>query len=230
LLIGRSGFAGSSLGALTGGLDCAGVRLTTSLAIADAGALSVLQLDGSTHRIDAQRDTAGAVAVGFSAGPAVVVGGALKAVHSALVETFSATTVALDVGVQWQARDWLRLGLAQLNAGRGFRFGESRVALPTSWRAGLAIGQPGDLIGLADLDYRLADGQVTSMAGVEWDPLPRLALRAGETVADTSPRLVPTVGFGLRVGSWFLDYAIEFVSSDFVPPQQLSLRWTPAGG
>jgi len=224
-LTGDTGFAGAMSGSAMGSMNFAGVVATAGAAVFDAGDLSIAQLDGSTKKISAQRDLLGFLGFSGRVGEAWTVGGAIRVVHSSLFDTFKATTLTLDLGAQYMVTDWLRLGAAQLNAGRGLKFNETRTALPTTWRIGAAVGDPASLQGLADLAYRLGDGDLTGMAGVEWPCVSRLTLRAGMQAESGVPGVAAAAGFAILVDVIAIEYSARFITTDYLPPQQVGLRW-----
>lgn len=149
-------------------------------------------------------------------GPAWSIGGALKLRRQDLagfsdsgwgcdLGLLARPLLAAGVGAAW-ARD-LKVGLSLRNAVEpAIRLDEETVADPFAWRLGLALARPvgwaGRLLVASDVE-KSRDRGARFHAGVELQPLPELALRAG-----VNDGLV-TAGTGLRWDGVGADYAFE---------------------
>jgi hypothetical protein len=204
----------------------------TSLLVASGGNVEVNQTnpDGSfagTSNIKASADTIFTVGYGERVGSTPIdvknggsyginhfVGLSGKIIHSTLVQAYTDTTIATDIGyLVNNPETGLTLGLSALNLGGSLRYRQDDDPLPTTLRAGAAL--QGNLqneqsfTASADADYdlhaRLWHGEI----GGEYLVLRSFAFRMGYQFLRDTVGL--TAGIGLR---WrarvFIDYAFAY--------------------
>jgi hypothetical protein len=150
-------------------------------------------------------DLSGAVGYARRLGGSIAVGGGLKFVSSTLGED-SAASYALDAGVLYEPFDGASVGAAVRNVGPGMDFGGGADPLPVTLAAGASYAWRGALVAV-DLEKQ-NDLALAARAGVEYRPLPYLALRGGTVLGQESALSAVTAGVGLSWNDrWSLDYA-----------------------
>lgn len=190
--------------------------------------------DGSERILVLQQDLA--VEAGYSGNPfpGFSCGASAKFLNSRLFEEVSSRAFALDMGFQYQARDYLKTGLAVRNAGTGLRYDSDTIPLPLEVRAGLAAGWvlvkrntlPSDsLLCVFDAVYSAQTHLPAWRAGLEYRLLGALALRAGASVGHSDSLSRYSAGLGLQYGSLRLDYSLLFTAG-FSNPNSLSVTIT----
>lgn len=133
-----------------------------------------------------------------------------KFIHTTLVESYAANTLAADAGYLVESPDAkTSFGLALLNFGPGIRFVEQTDPLPAVMRTGLAyhdsFGREHEFIAAANGEYLLHEKQYLIAVGGEYFWLGRYGARLGYRFS--RDRLGLTAGFGLKWNSFQLDYA-----------------------
>ncbi|OGS20247.1 MAG: hypothetical protein A2252_00710 [Elusimicrobia bacterium RIFOXYA2_FULL_39_19] len=145
----------------------------------------------------------------------ILVGLSAKSLSSKLVETYPASTMALDAGILYQsnAERSFSFGVAVQNAGAGLKYDQVADPLPMKVKAGFAIG----LMDTYKYTFRVLGEAVSSSrtkqttigAGVEYGFAKLLYLRAGYRAGDVRKM---TFGFGVNVrNAYVLNYGTEML-------------------
>ena len=153
---------------------------------------------------------------GWSAGAAV------KLIDAALGET-SARAYGADFGALYRASPRVTLAAAAANLGTKLKFLQDGQRLPENYRLGAAFAAaPGWLLSAEALYDRSEDA--AGRVGVEWKPLPALAVRAGyrSETAGIPGLSGLTAGVGLELLGQKFDYA-WVPMGDLGPTQYFSL-------
>ena len=141
-------------------------------------------------------------------GDVLGLGGTFKLLRSTLVEDFSATAVAVDLGLTYRpAGCGLLLGAAAGNLGGGLKYRDTAAALP--WALGIGAVYEGTALGspvsaAADLT-RPREGSLRTRIGFELKPGGLLAVRVGYKFGYDSDTF--TAGLGVRVRRLVVNYA-----------------------
>ncbi len=141
-------------------------------------------------------------------GEAVGLGGTIKLLRSTLVEDFTATSVAADVGLTYDVgMSGLVLGAAVTNVGSDLKYRDAAVPLP--WALGIgamyggtALGSP--VVAAVDL-LRPREGDLRTRVGFELRPGDLVAVRMGYKFGYDSDTF--TVGLGIEVKKLRVNYA-----------------------
>jgi hypothetical protein len=105
----------------------------------DAGNLAVVNLDGTTQNVTAERDYVGSLGWALPLGGGLSVGAIAKGYKFTLADSASASGLAADVGARWQTPvRGLSLGAALRNLGPDVKFEQSGDPLPRAARGGAA--------------------------------------------------------------------------------------------
>jgi hypothetical protein len=142
------------------------------------------------------------------------------------VYTYDASTLALDLGAVWQPRPGLDVGAALNSLGPALDWGSgARVPLPRSLRAG-AAWQVHPSVRVSAEGWIARDRDTRVASGVEWQPVPALALRSGYLFGADSQRL--SFGVGLAWRGFGFDYALVPLANDLGTTHRVALRVIPA--
>jgi len=162
----------------------------------------------SERTLNAESDYMGSVAYAEDIGQGICLGAALKGIHSTLVEDYTASAVALDLGILYRTPvQGLSLGLSLLNNGTEMKFIDEGDALPqrTIVGAGYSLYPMRSVkvkLGADHIKEREMDG--TTSIGVELGLMNMVMLRGGYyTDSDLGSA---TMGIGVKLGSIQLDY------------------------
>lgn len=105
----------------------------------DAGNLAVVNLDGTTQNVTAERDYVASLGWALPLGSGLSVGAIGKGYKLTLAQSASASGFAADFGARWKTPlRGLSLGAALLNAGPDVKFEQSGDPLPRTARGGAA--------------------------------------------------------------------------------------------
>jgi hypothetical protein len=141
-------------------------------------------------------------------GDALGLGGTLKVLRSTLVEEFSATSVAADIGLTYRVGEsGFILGASLVNAGSGLEYRDSAVPLP--WAFGLGglyhgVFLKAPAVAAGDI-LKTREGSLKGRLGFEVRPGGLLAVRVGYKLGYDSDSF--TVGLGVRVNELDFNYA-----------------------
>jgi len=171
-------------------------------------------------------DFSGAVGYARRVKPNLGIGAGVKYLSSRLGDD-SAASYALDVGMVYRLSDSTTLGAAVRNLGPGLTYISESDPLPATLAAG-ASHHWKDFLFAVDLEKQ-NDLAPAARVGVEYTPLPYLALRGGFAAGEDSALSPVTGGIGLRWNSrWALDYAYR--PSDLGGTQSVALSASFGGG
>lgn len=110
-----------------------------ALSYYDAGNLAVVNLDGTTENVTAERDYVGSLGWALPLGGGLSVGAVGKGYKFTLAQSASASGFAADVGARWRTPvKGLSLGAALQNLGPDVKFEQSGDPLPRTARGGAA--------------------------------------------------------------------------------------------
>jgi hypothetical protein len=200
----------------------------------DAGRFDLTTLAGDTIHVNAQRDFLGVLTGAYELhilGRDILIGANLKCVHSTLLESVSAFSVALDLGTMYELRelmDWLYVGLAIRNLGTPMVFVEVADPMPVKIQMGLSYqllrSTQHSLLLAADMHMDLED-HVRGNFGVEYWFDKTVAVRTGYKVGYDLDNL--TAGVGFRYMNFQLDYSFSLMKA-FDSMHKFSLTYTIA--
>lgn len=191
----------------------------------NSGAMDRTQISPSNEYVDTG-ETFGAYSMLLSGSFAHVindgidVGGSLKVILDNIDDS-SASAVALDLGLlHHTANEKVKVGLSIRNLGMQLSYftdAKHKEGMPTVYAAGISMQANDKLLGSFDLEKATAEN-VRARLGVEYQPFPALALRAGLRSDvkdyDTGGKMGALGGFSLGVGYSIarihLDYAALF--------------------
>ncbi len=135
-----------------------------------------------------------------------------KYLSSKLIDQYSATTFAADLGLQASMSPRLGIGIAAQNLGSKVTYLSEGDKLPTIYRAGLSYlmlpGRYATML-LLDAPYHANEGELRPAAGVEVKVGP-MAIRGGYKRTDGLQNEF-TVGAGFLMGSSAIDYSFGMV-------------------
>jgi len=137
-----------------------------------------------------------------------------------------ATTMAADFGLQFRYSPRLRLGAVLANVGPDLDWGtDPTVPLPRSLRAGGSFDLSDEITVAGDV-WTLRDRDLRVTAGLEWHPVPVLAVRSGYLVGNDSQSF--SAGLGLNYRGIGLDYAVVPLANDLGTTHRVALRVIPS--
>lgn len=206
----KEGLLEDAQGRFMGGVPGSrGTALGLQVGYYDAGEIETVDAGGGAGTISAQTD----LVFGFSIArrmSRMALGATAKVLRSTIVEQFTATAYALDVGVHVPLTSRLRIGAAALNYGTAVRYASEGEPLPRMVRAGasyLLVAGPIGATLLLDAPYMMIERELTPSAGVETN-VNAMSFRVGYR-GGTAKELSAGAGFG--VGQFSLDYAYGLV-------------------
>lgn len=152
----------------------------------------------------------------------------LKAIHSTLVEDYTASAIAADIGLLYETPiKGLDAGLSLLNSGTKMKFISEGDSLPQRLVVGLGYGfKPAPMaavkVGIDIIDEKDAD--TATNLGVEVTLLNMVALRAGYLTNSDLGSV--TAGIGIKMGMFQLDYGYGmFDELNDLQKVSLTVRW-----
>jgi hypothetical protein len=193
----------------------------------DAGNIELNQSDGIRGEVRAQQDIAGTLGLAIGRYSAVSAGAAVKYLRSELAEAATASSLAGDVGLNWQTPlTGFALGAAYQNFGQDLKYEVEDEPLPTQARVGASylidLQESARVPEFFKLRYQLlidgvkpADDDASVNAGLEvrhridssylpgWASFRGGYISATETVA---------VGAGFTIWNFVLDYGLNIVN------------------
>ncbi len=171
-------------------------------------------------------DFAGIAGYGRRVSEALGVGAGLKFLSSSLGDQ-GASSFAADLGVVYRMSDAARVGAAVRNLGPGMTFDAEADPLPATMTVGGSYVWKSLLLS-ADVE-KVNDLGATPRLGVEYAPVPHLALRGGWIGGDETALSGLTGGVGVNwKEQWGLDYAYR--SSELGATHQFALSTGFGGG
>jgi len=201
----------------------------------DGGDIEVNYLDGGTKKFKLEQDVVVSMAYGVNLDEEFFFGMSLKYVYSRLVEQYKASCFAFDLGGLFRSIDnKISLGISLTNLGTGLKYKDVVEQLPTNLRIGFAF----NLLEKRDLSILFAADTKRNIKNVNTDNLYSFGLetqlyklayfRIGYKTSSLSQML--SLGFGLNVFSFYLDYAYLPLSSVDEITHQLSLSFKFGSG
>lgn len=199
------------------------------------GTLEYIKLDPTGTQIieqktlSAENDYMGIVGYAEEVADGVSVGLALKGIRSTLVEDYTASAVAFDVGVLYRLpmMEGLSIGVSILNTGTEMKFIEEGDALPQRTVVGLGyemrpIKSIGLKVGGDYINEREGDGMIN--VGFEVGLHDMVMLRGGY-LTDSDLGSI-TMGIGIRLGWIQLDYGYSMMDElGNLQKASLTFRW-----
>ena len=181
--------------------------LGISLGMLNAGEETINELNGSKRSISTQKDTYLTLAAGKKITPNLDAGIGVKIISSTLAEEYKANGFAVDMGILY-SQIWndmpISVGACLQNIGTGLKYGKEGQpqGLPLLFRLGTAITV--EKAAFMAAVNKNKNGLKAGL-GVEYSPLPSLALRAGYKTGYDNQGL--SLGFGITRKNIGFDYA-----------------------
>ncbi len=149
------------------------------------------------------------LAYGRALTPRFSLGANAKFIEARLSDV-SAHAFAGDLGSFYQATDRWNIAATLTNVGTNLRFLQQRDALPVAVHIA-TVYRFRSILGTAEALY-FQTGQTAGRAGVEWSPIPHVALRSGFR-SDTTRELSALAGFSTGVGLqlWGQEFAYAWL-------------------
>jgi len=191
------------------------------------GSAEFVTSDGTAKSVNAGTDIVIQAGFGRPVTDTIKAGVNVKYLSSELVETYSASSVVVDAGMNAALPvEGLTAGLVLRNLGSGLKYYLTSEKLPTEVRAGgaYATSVSGvDILGAADFIYGVSAQTTGAGVGVEatWNKM--ISVRVGYLAGNDLKSIVAGVGFvfnGIR-----LDYAAEPMSNSFGMGNGVSLSY-----
>lgn len=192
-----------------GGGNSKGKGYGLSVGYYNAGSIEVN--DGVTTRtVTAQKDLLVSLGMSRSLGK-MSYGASVKFLQSKLVEQYSATAYAADLGVLMPIGNRMHLGLAARNIGTQLKYVDEGDSLPRIYDMGLAMNLiPGAHSTTLMLNTPYYANEKSLLPGVGLETLVGpMAIRAGYKKREGGNQF--TVGAGFQLGSTNFDYAFGLV-------------------
>lgn len=220
----RSGMEGSAFQQLAGAYPWAGVGTWgLGLSLFQGGSMDLDQADGTWAKVQSQSDWAVTLGYALPWNPTWRFGAAVKVLHCTLIEKYTASAAAADVGLQAEAAPGLCLGLSLQNLGTEITYESEGDPLPLTVRGGAAyamgLGSRHNLTLLLD-GVKPNDHDFTLHLGAEYAYAGLLAARVGYKAGYDLEGL--TAGLGIAWGPVQLDYAFGLIS-ELTSTHQVSL-------
>jgi len=206
---------------------------TVGLLYYDGGEVRSYTEDGTAWSARLQQDILASAGYSMQLSPNVSSGAALKYMQSSFIQKYNTSTIAADGGIQVRMSNAVKLGFAVSNIGFPMKYGidGDSTQLPTTARAGIAAGsrfggsegqKPSALIAVMDAEYRIEDGYLAWKGGLEFQWRGLIALRGGVRLGNRDELSMFSLGTGLRIGAWRLDYTLRY-NREANLPQTISL-------
>jgi len=195
------------------------------------GDMTFTTASGEEKTLNAGTDIIVGLSYGRVVGP-VNAGATVKFLSSKLVEKYSASSIALDLGGSMKMPvKGLAVGLAVRNLGTGLKYLDESESIPMEGRLGgsydMAFGDIG-VLGALDAIYGLAAGEFGVGVGVEGTWKQMLSARVGYRTGSALKGIALGVGFTWQ--DTRLDYAIQPNSESFGISHAVSISYRFSGG
>ncbi len=168
---------------------------------------------------------------GYKANIEQYLGVSAKYVNSRLLDTYSASALAMDAG--WLVRDLnsgISLGVSAANLGSGLKYYEQNTPLPSILRVGAAFQPPTvmsqSLLFTVDGDMYLQEKLTSLRAGIEYRFQDIFALRLGYKGLDDNKGMA--FGMGVNYQNFSLDFGM-LVSGQVFNTSQMAFSYQFAG-
>ena len=177
------------------------------------GDIEINYSDGSSTTKKAQQDYVLTLSYAQQLQDSLSLGTNLKMINSTLVEDYTATAFALDIGVLYKLMDkQLSLGLVAQNLGTKLKYQEEGDSLPMKIKGGIAyqlnLNQNHNLTTGLDI-VKSNDDSLKENIGFEYWFKKTLALRAGYKIDYDLDSL--TCGLGFKLKNYHIDYGIAMM-------------------
>ncbi|MBI3013030.1 MAG: PorV/PorQ family protein [Elusimicrobia bacterium] len=191
---------------------CAGTLLYYSV-----GETDFVDLGGVQKTVNAEKDYAFIFSYSNRLGNNLSVGANGKVLRSQLLEKFTATAFAMDIGSLYKMGT-ISLGGAIQNIGTGLRYDNRTEEIPVTFRAGVShqkkyLNLHQVLFGVDVLKRRTEN--VKANLGFEYrydDKLFPIAFRSGYKLGEDSGKV--NFGLGFNAGSYKLDYSMQVIEEN----------------
>lgn len=211
-LMGRTGLVGESFNSFFIGAPSDYGSFSGSVLYYSAGDLELINTLGESRTVKAQSDIAASFNYADLLGGIYGTGVTAKVLRSTLVEDYSATAVAVDLGSQarWM-KDRLSAGIAVRNLGTKLNYINSEEPLPLTFQGGASyrfdLGKGTLLTWSVDL-LKENQGNQKAFIGVECSSLFNiLTLRGGYKTGQDLGKIA--AGMGLGFGRFLLDFGVS---------------------
>lgn len=208
--MGQKGVADDSFGTLTLGLPSGIGNFAGSFVYYSVGDIDLINSQGQQSTVKAQQDLSASFNYSRILLDKFSAGATIKVLNSKLLDSFSATAFAIDVGGHAKFQeDRLTVGAAVSNVGTGLKYLNTNEPLPLTLQAGASqrwsFEEWGNIILSGDL-VSVKDEKVKELIGGEylWNHI--VALRGGYKIGQDLGKY--SFGFGITVGSLQIDYAM----------------------
>ncbi|MBI2915431.1 MAG: PorV/PorQ family protein [Elusimicrobia bacterium] len=182
------------------------------------GTIDLIDSSGNSRSVNSQKDMAFIVSHGYRFGEMVSLGVNGKVLRSELLESFSATAFALDMGTLLTLRE-VALSFGVQNIGTDLKYNRSSEQIPLLFRTGLSYRAVWlkDHKTLVAMDlFRQRDEDPKANFGFEYlylgSAVPQggsVALRTGYRVGQDSGKL--NFGLGLNLDRYRIDYSVQMM-------------------
>ena len=199
----QKGIAEDNFGALCVGAPLGFGTVAGSLVYYNAGDVELINSGGEERTVNAQKDLLAILSYARKMGK-LSAGASLKYLSSKLAEEEEATTLAFDLGGNYQIDDRTMVGLAILNIGGELKYLKEADEVPESIRAGISHQWP-ELLISGDAVKR--DDKNSGHIGAEYIFKKLLSIRAGYTIDEDLGG--PSFGFGLNHNQFSINYALS---------------------
>ena len=199
----QRGIAEDNFGAFCVGAPLGFGTVAGSLVYYNAGDVELIDSEGEERTVNAQKDLLAIFSYAKKIGK-FSAGASLKYLSSKLAEEKEATTLAFDLGGNYQIDDRTMVGLAILNIGGELKYLEEADKVPLTVRAGISHQWP-ELLVAGDIVKR--DDKTSGHIGAEYTFKKLLSIQAGYTIDKDLGG--PGFGFGLNHNQFSINYALS---------------------
>ena len=209
-VMGQRGIAEDNFGTLSAGFPTIFGTFSGSLSYYSLGDLDLINSQGITSTVNAQRDVGFAVNYGEELFGILGTGITLKYLNSKLVDAFSANSFAFDAGVQSRLEDGkLALGLSVTNLGSDVKYIETQEPLPVTLRVGgsykVGLGDSRKAVFALDV-VKERESDFKKFVGVEVLYNEMISLRGGYKIGQDQGDV--NAGLGFQVNGLQINYAV----------------------
>ncbi len=174
----------------------------------NGGDIELTNENGQTESVNAQTDMTAALGYSVKMG-GMSMGLSGKVLNSKLIDQYSGTAYAADLGMVMPVGSRLQLGAAALNYGTQLKYAEEGDPLPRMLQVGGSFALRQNATLLLSIPYMVNEKMTTPSLGLEtlFGPLAiRAGYRSGKDVQEF------TMGAGFALGRSSLDYAFGMVN------------------
>ncbi len=215
----QKGISDDNFGIINFGLPTKNGVFAGSLILYTAGDIELIDIFGNSRTVKSQEDYLAAFSYSRNLFKNVSIGLNAKVLHSTLVEDFSATAFAFDIGGLYKRKNF-SLGLAVQNIGTKLKYEDEGDSLPMNIRTGISY-RINDLSLGFDI-IKPNDDDLKENIGMEYTIEKLFTLRAGYKIGYDLDSLTFGIGFNLK--DFNIDYATA-MKDDFDPTHKVSLTY-----